>query len=90
MIAGLILGTLLVVAAMGGEAVLIALGTAPMIGWLASWYAGLVGPLQPGIVANLIYGGMAAQVIILPIAVVLYGPGAIRRGMMKVRKSPAI
>lgn len=86
MIAGLILGTLIVVAAMGGEAVLVALGTAPVLGGFASWYAGLVGPLQPGILANLIYGAMAAQVVIIPMALAWYGPDVLAAAWMRSAK----
>lgn len=87
MIEALILGTLVAVAAVGGEAVLSALVAIPVIGGFASWYAGLVGPLEPGIGANLIYGAMAAQVVIIPLALVFYGPTALRRGMAVVRKT---
>lgn len=90
MIEGLIIGMLIAVAAIGGEAVLATLGTLPAIGGFASWYAGLIGPLEPGICANLIYGVMAAQVVILPPSLALYGPSAIRRGVTMLRKNPGV
>lgn len=90
MIEGLVFGTLIAVAVLGGEAVFTVLCTLPMIGGVASWYAGLVGPLHSGMGANLIYGGMAAQVIILPLSLVFYGLTTIRRGVAIVHKTPAV
>lgn len=89
MIAGLILRTLMIVAVISGEAVLTALGALPVIGGFASWYMGVIGPLVSGIGANLIYGVMAAQVVILPLSLVLYGPSAVRRGVTWLRKALA-
>lgn len=90
MIEGLILGMLIAVVAVGGEAVFAALGSLPVIGGVASWYSGLIGPLQPGLSANLIYGVMAAQVVILPLSILLCGPAALRRVIAMVRKTPAV
>lgn len=88
MIEGLILGTRIFVAAVGGEAVFAAIGTLPVIGGVAVWFANLIGPLQPGFSANLIYGVMTLQVIILPLSLILYGPSVILRGLSVVRKNP--
>lgn len=79
MIETIIFGSIVLAMVVGGKALLSAMAAWPVIGSFAAWYYGVISPLPDGIVANLIYGTMAAQVIILPLAVLLYGPRGFKR-----------
>ena len=87
MLAGMILGSLVWVAAVGGKVALLTMATWPVIGGLAAWYFDLIGPLSDGLASNLVYGVMAAQVIFLPLGALLYVPGWIRRLWLLLREN---
>lgn len=82
MFEALVIGCLVVVSVVGGKEILAFLAEAPVIGAFASWYAGLVQPhVVDGVIANLIYGAMAAQVLIILLAVVIYGSRIIKQAL---------
>lgn len=81
MIEALIIVTVVLLCiSVGGQAILAAMAW-PLIGDVVAWYVGLVGPLSDGLSANLIYGAMAAQMIVIPLAVVIHGPGIVKRAL---------
>lgn len=63
----------------GGQVILTAMSVWPLIGHFVGWYVGFIGPLGDGMSANLIYGAMAAQMIVILLSIVVYGPGIIKR-----------
>lgn len=74
----LILGSLVWILAVGGKVFLQTMASLPVIGGLAAWYLNWVGPLPEGVTSNLVYGAMAAQLVILPLGTLMYAPGWIR------------
>lgn len=74
MFGALFLAGLMVIAVIGGKAALLFLASQPLIGPVAAWYMGYVGQIGDGIVANLIYGEMVIQLLLMAFAPLLYGP----------------
>lgn len=72
---------LVVIAAVGGKSCLLLLAGQPVIGPVAAWYVGYVGPVGDGMTSNLIYGAMALQLVFMALAPVLYGPTIVRKAM---------
>lgn len=82
MFEALVIVCLVVVSAVGGKEILTLLAEAPAIGAFASWYAGLVQPhLVDGVIANLIYGAMAVQVLVILLTVVVCGPRILKQAL---------
>ena len=75
----LMLVGLIVIAAVGGKTSLILLASQPLIGPVAAWYMGYVGQIGDGIVANLIYGAMDLQLLLMAFAPLLYGPPLVHK-----------
>ena len=75
------LAGLIVSAAVGGKACLLLLASQPVIGPVAAWYMGYVGPVGDGMASNLIYGAMALQLLLVALAPVLYGPPLVRKAV---------
>lgn len=69
---------LIVLAVIGGKTCLLLLASQPVIGPVAAWYMEYVGPLGDGMTSNLIYGAMAAQLLLMALAPCLYGPAFMR------------
>ena len=66
----------------GGKTLLTGLIMLPIVGPAIGWYAELARPhLAPGVIEQLICGGMAVQVVVVLLAVPVYLPGMIRRGI---------
>ena len=74
MFGALFLAGLIVIAVIGGKTALLFLVSLPLIGPVAAWYMGYIGQIGDGVVANLIYGSMALQLVIMAFAPLLYGP----------------
>lgn len=72
---------LMLVAAVDGKACLLLLTAQPMIGPVAAWYMGYIGPIGDGTAGNLIYGAMALQIVLMALAPFLYGPAFVRKAM---------
>lgn len=89
------LAGLIVILSKDGKAFLLILSHQPFIGSLVAWDMGNMGNvvnLGSGIIANLIYGFMAIQFLIIGLAPVLYGPAVLRMAvalfkMIRVRSS---
>jgi hypothetical protein len=73
MFTALFFAGLIVVATVGGKACFLLLTTQPIIGPLADWYMGYVGPIGDGFAANLIYDAMASQLLLIALSPILYG-----------------
>lgn len=87
MLLAILILTALVVASIGGKALMGILVGMPVIGLIATWYMQTVGELAAGALANLIYAGMAVQIVMMAAAPLVYGPSAIRRAIAFVRES---
>ncbi len=90
MFEALVIGCLLVTLTIGGKAILTGMTALPVIGDFAGWYAGVVGSLSDGIVSNVIYGAMVMQIILLPLGVLLYGPGLVKRLRKHRQQQPTV
>lgn len=83
MFLGILLGMMFFFGMFFGKEILLMLADLPLIGNVAMWYMNFVGPLGESVMANMVYAGMAAQIAILPIAVLMYGPSAVRKVLQK-------
>lgn len=79
MAAGILGAIILFAALFGGKAVLLFLCDTPLIGHFATWFMAFIGDLGDGIQANIVYGAMAAQIVIIPLAIIFYSPRFIKR-----------
>ena len=79
------LAGLVLIGAVGGKAFLTALASQPVIGSVAAWYIGYVGPLSDGVTANLVYGAMSLQILYMVLTPILYGPALARKAVMWFR-----
>ena len=79
MLLAILIFTGLAAAIIGGKALLGMIIGLPVIGPFATWYMQTVGELAPGPMANLIYAGMAVQIVCMAAAPLVYGPSATRR-----------
>lgn len=57
------------------------LAVLPVIGPVAAWYMGYIGQIVDGSAANLIYGAMALQVLLMALSPILYGPALVRKAV---------
>lgn len=85
MFAALFVAGLIVIATASGKAFLTLLASLPVGGAVAAWYMGYVGDLGVGPVANLVYGAMALQLLLMALTPVLYGPALIRKAAAWLR-----
>lgn len=65
---------LILIASVGGKAVLVMLSSQPLVGPLVAWYLGFIGPLGDGLSAYLIYGAMFVQLLLMVVLPLVYGP----------------
>lgn len=78
-------GLFVLIVTIGGKTMLLMLSSLPIIGPIAAWYMGYVGQIGHGLVANMIYGGMAVQLVLMALAVLLYGPRLAWKGVLYLR-----
>lgn len=86
MFVGILFVCLIIVGAVSGKALLLALSAAPIVGVLAGWYFHFVPDLGSGTMANMVYGAMALQVVLFALFPALYGPKAVRGFFACVRQ----
>lgn len=77
---------LFIIAVVCGKTALSLLTTMPLIGWLADFYFHFLPDIGSGTVANLVYGLISLQVLILALAPIFYGPQALRIAKALLRR----
>ena len=81
MFRALLFAGLILITAVGGKTLLLMLASLQIIGPVAAWYMGYVGQIDDGLAANLIYGAMALQLLLMALAPLLYGPLLVRKAV---------
>lgn len=81
MFSALFFAGLILIAAVGGKAILVMLASQPVIGPVTVWYMQNLGPIGDGLAANLIYGAMSLQLLLMALAPLLYGPLLVRKAV---------
>lgn len=81
---------LVFVFSLGGKVIFLALSAAPLVGVFFDWYFHLVPELGNGVVANITYGFLALQVVLITLSLVLYGPRIVRTAitLLRARRQP--